>query len=289
MTGLRLRVLTSLALVGCVPTAEPAPSKSARPRPSDTSPEVQKRVPHREVRLDAERVQPFAQFLSGVHHQIHRRWADSILTTLDAQAPSYALNDQRLGVELEMVVNPDGTLDEVRTLSFSSAPGFDAAALYAAVTATPFDEPPEAIRSYDGKAHFRWSFFRDERECSPYFAEPIILDPSHEADAKPHGPKITDPALRSLIDDYLVHEVRPKVNRFNAYPAGGRAEGRVILRFEIADNGELISAKVVSCPDALLCVTAFRAAAQGSPYPPPPVVRAGRPMSLDIHFVYKLE
>jgi TonB family protein len=86
------------------------------------------------------------------------------------------MNERKLAVTLEIVLNEDGTLDKATIVRPSGVLTFDVAAIDTVQNAGPFENPPEAIRSANGKVYLHWTFHRDERQCSPYFADPFILD-----------------------------------------------------------------------------------------------------------------
>src|SRR5262249_43680988 len=89
---------------------------------------------------------------------------------------SNPMNDRKLEVTLEIVLNSDGTLDKATIVKPSGILTFDVAAIDTVQNAGPFESPPDSIRSGNGKIYLHWTFHRDERQCSPYFADPFILD-----------------------------------------------------------------------------------------------------------------
>jgi len=52
---------------------------------------------------------------------------------------------------------------------------FDYGAWNAVERAAPFPQPPTKILSGDGRAYFRWGFYRNERQCGTFNAEPYML------------------------------------------------------------------------------------------------------------------
>jgi hypothetical protein len=52
---------------------------------------------------------------------------------------------------------------------------FDVASMNAVRRSAPFGEAPEAIRSADGKVYIHWGFYRNERQCGTFNAEPFVL------------------------------------------------------------------------------------------------------------------
>ena len=53
---------------------------------------------------------------------------------------------------------------------------FDVAAIDTLISASPFEETPEVIRSADGRVYLRWGFYRNWRQCGTFNVEPYILD-----------------------------------------------------------------------------------------------------------------
>src|SRR5262249_54113613 len=122
------------------------------------------------------RAAPFAVFIARMHRKIHELWGFGFLEDLDGKSNSNPMNDRELEVTLEIVLNSDGTLDKATIVKPSGILTFDVAAIDTVQNAGPFEAPPEAIKSGNGKVYLHWTFHRDERQCSPYFADPFILD-----------------------------------------------------------------------------------------------------------------
>ena len=80
-----------------------------------------------------------------------------------------------LWVNLEISVNPDGTLHKVTIAKTSGKTEFDVAAVDTVISAAPFEATPEAIRSVDGRVYLRWGFYRNWRQCGTFNVEPYIL------------------------------------------------------------------------------------------------------------------
>jgi hypothetical protein len=72
-------------------------------------------------------------------------------------------------------VNPDGTLHKVTIVKTSGKTEFDVAAIDTVLSAAPYESPPEAIRSVNGKVYLRWGFYRNWRQCGTFNVEPYIL------------------------------------------------------------------------------------------------------------------
>jgi TonB family protein len=122
------------------------------------------------------RAAPFAVFIARMHRRIHELWGFGFLEDLDGKSPSNPMNDRKLAVKLEIVLNGDGTVDRATIVRPSGVLTFDVAAIDTIENAGPFEEPPGEIRSKNGKIYLHWTFHRDERQCSPYFADPFILE-----------------------------------------------------------------------------------------------------------------
>jgi TonB family protein len=111
-----------------------------------------------------------------MHRQIHELWGFGFLEDLDGKSPGSPMNKRDLSVKLEIVLNADGTVDKATIVRPSGILTFDVAAIDTVENAGPFEEPPQEIHSSNGKIYLHWTFHRDERQCSPYFADPFILD-----------------------------------------------------------------------------------------------------------------
>ena len=122
------------------------------------------------------RAAPFAVFIARMHRQIHELWGFGFLEDLDGKSPGNPMNKRDLSVKLEIVLNEDGTVDKATIVRPSGILTFDVAAIDTIENAGPFEEPPPEIKSSNGKIYLHWTFHRDERQCSPYFADPFILD-----------------------------------------------------------------------------------------------------------------
>ena len=121
------------------------------------------------------RAHPFALYVARMHRRIHELWGFGFLEDLDNKSADYPLNDPNLWVNLEVSVNPDGTLHKVTIAKTSGKTEFDVAAIDTVISSAPFDAPPEAIRSVDGRIYLRWGFYRNWRQCGTFNVEPYIL------------------------------------------------------------------------------------------------------------------
>jgi TonB family protein len=121
------------------------------------------------------RAAPFALYIARMHRRIHELWGFGFLEDLDDKPAGHEMNDWTLWTKIEIVVNQDGSVDKVNIARPSGVLPFDVAALDTVLTAGPFEPPPEAIRSADGKTYLHWAFHRDWRQCGTFGAEPYIL------------------------------------------------------------------------------------------------------------------
>jgi len=121
------------------------------------------------------RAHPFALYVARMHRRIHELWGFGFLENLDSKGADYPLNDQNLWVNLELSVNPDGTVHKVTIAKTSGKTEFDVAAVDTVLSAAPYEATPEAIRSVDGRIYLRWGFYRNWRQCGTFNVEPYIL------------------------------------------------------------------------------------------------------------------
>ena len=121
------------------------------------------------------RAHPYALYIARMHRRIHELWGFGFLEQLDDRGADYPLNDPNLWVNLEISVNPDGSLHKVMIAKTSGKTEFDVAAVDAVISSGPYEATPEAIRSVDGRIYLRWGFYRNWRQCGTFNAEPYIL------------------------------------------------------------------------------------------------------------------
>jgi TonB family protein len=122
------------------------------------------------------RAAPFAAFIARMHRSIHELWGFGQLEEWDEKSGSNPFNSRSLVTELEIVLNGDGTVDRVGVVRGSGLTAYDVAAVDVVYSAGPYPDPPRAIRSSNGKVYLHWHFYRDERQCSPAYADPYILE-----------------------------------------------------------------------------------------------------------------
>jgi hypothetical protein len=128
------------------------------------------------------RAAPFAVFLARMHRRIHELWGFGFLEELDDKPASNPMNDWTLWTKVEIVIEPDGSVETVNLVRPSGLTTFDVAAIDTVLTSAPFEAPPEEIRSPNGKTYVHWSFHRDWRQCGTEGAEPFILAKPPTAD-----------------------------------------------------------------------------------------------------------
>jgi hypothetical protein len=141
------------------------------------------------------RAHPFAVYISRMHNRIHELWGFGFLADLDGKPQSSPMNNRQLAVTMEIVVAPSGEVERVVIVRPSGVLTFDVAAVDTIMSAGPYEGTPDDIRSGDGFVYIHWTFHRDERMCTPYFADPFILenagpdkDKAHaEGDGHNHG------------------------------------------------------------------------------------------------------
>jgi TonB family protein len=121
------------------------------------------------------RAHPFALYIARMHRRIHELWGFGFLADLDSKGADDARNDPNLWTNLELSVNPDGTVHKVTIAKTSGNTEFDVAAVDTVISAGPYEQTPEAIRSVDGRIYLRWGFYRNWRQCGTFNVEPYIL------------------------------------------------------------------------------------------------------------------
>lgn len=126
---------------------------------------------------------PFAAYLASFHRNLHMEFAHDFLASLPMAGD---LGDPNLVTKVEIVVNPDGTLDRVGVVKSSGNLMYDFGAFNAVQRGGPYPPPPEKIRSPDGRVYMRWALHRNESQCGTWNAEPYILK---TAPRSPNDPK----------------------------------------------------------------------------------------------------
>ncbi|MEO7731643.1 MAG: hypothetical protein ABIY55_11765, partial [Kofleriaceae bacterium] len=114
------------------------------------------------------RASPYAVYIARMHRRIHELWGFGFLEHLDGKGASDPLNNMDLWTNLEISVNPVGTVHKVTIAKTSGKTEFDVAAVDTVLSAGPYETTPEAIRSVDGRIYLRWGFYRNWRQCGTF-------------------------------------------------------------------------------------------------------------------------
>lgn len=140
---------------------------------------------------------PFADYLATVHRRIHREFAERFLAGLPGGTNPFG--DHSLMTKLEIILNRDGTVHRVGIVATSGFLPYDYGAFEAVMRAQPYPEPPGDILSGDGRVYFHWGFYRNERQCGTFNAEPYILPNPPSTPGRRHGPLQDRPELGGVI------------------------------------------------------------------------------------------
>jgi TonB family protein len=186
------------------------------------------------------RAAPFAVYVARMHRRIHELWGFGFLEELDGKGATHPLNNPELWVNLEVSVNPDGTVHKVTIAKTSGKTEFDVAAVDTILSSGPYEPTPEAIRSSNGKVYLRWGFYRNWRQCGTFNVEPYIL-----SDVPDDGGGDT------LDDGALVRNTakvpggkRDKLGAKPVTPDDGRAKDRVNPATTVNDQQALFAANL---------------------------------------------
>ena len=117
---------------------------------------------------------PFANYIAAVHRRIHREFADRFLRNIPVFSGS-PYSDPTLMTKLEIVLNRDGSVHRVGIARSSGLLPFDFGAFNSVLRAQPYPPAPDSILSGDGRVYFHWGFYRNQRQCGTFNAEPYIL------------------------------------------------------------------------------------------------------------------
>ncbi len=117
---------------------------------------------------------PFAAYIAAIHRRIHRQYADRFLRNIPVFAGS-PYSDPTLMTELEIVLNQDGSVHRVGIVRSSGLLPFDFGAFNSVLRAQPYPPAPSAILSGDKRVYLHWGFYRNQRQCGTFNAEPYIL------------------------------------------------------------------------------------------------------------------
>lgn len=140
---------------------------------------------------------PFADYLAEVHRRIHRQFAEQFLANLPAGAGPYA--DPTLMTKLEIIFNRDGTVHRVGVIETSGFLPYDFGAFASVMRAQPYPEAPAPILSGDGRVYVHWAFYRNERQCGTFNAEPFLLPHPPDTPRGPSGPLQDAPAMGGVV------------------------------------------------------------------------------------------
>ena len=116
---------------------------------------------------------PFATYIAAVHRRIHQEFADGFLRSLPIGGSPY--QDPTLMTKLEIVLNRDGSVERVGVVRSSGLLPFDFGAFNSVLRGQPYPPAPSSILSGDGRVYFHWGFYRNQRQCGTFNAEPYIL------------------------------------------------------------------------------------------------------------------
>ena len=116
---------------------------------------------------------PFATYIAAVHRRIHQEFADRFLRSLPIGGSPY--QDPTLMTKLEIVLNRDGSVHRVGIVRSSGLLPFDFGAFNSVLRGQPYAPAPSSILSGDGRVYFHWGFYRNQRQCGTFNAEPYIL------------------------------------------------------------------------------------------------------------------
>ena len=185
------------------------------------------------------RAHPFALYIARMHRRIHELWGFGFLEDLDDKAADHPLNNPDLWVNLEVSVNPDGTVHKVTIAKTSGKTEFDVAAVDTVLSAAPFEPTPEAIRSVNGKIYLRWGFYRNWRQCGTFNVEPYILTdvPDDGGDTMDDGAMVRNTAK-------LPGKKRAPTNEKTVTPDDGKSRQPVNPSTSVTDKQALHAANL---------------------------------------------
>jgi hypothetical protein len=127
---------------------------------------------------------PFATYIAAVHRRIHQEFADRFLRSLPIGGSPY--QDPTLMTKLEIVLNRDGSVHRVGIVRSSGLLPFDFGAFNSVLRGQPYPPAPSSILSGDGRVYFHWGFYRNQRQCGTFNAEPYIVP--NPRGTQPRGP-----------------------------------------------------------------------------------------------------
>src|SRR5512140_2128656 len=190
------------------------------------------------------RAHPYALYIARMHRRIHELWGFGFLEQLDGKGADYPLNDMNLWVNLEISVNTDGTLHKVTLAKTSGKTEFDVAAVDTVISAAPYEQTPEAIRSVDGRIYLRWGFYRNWRQCGTFNVEPYILTEvpdDNGAGVLDDGAMVANVAK---VPGAKKHHGAPPVGTKTVTPDDGLAKQKVSPDSSVTDKQALFAANL---------------------------------------------
>ncbi|MDB4961418.1 MAG: hypothetical protein JWP01_1417 [Myxococcales bacterium] len=186
------------------------------------------------------RAHPFALYVARMHRRIHELWGFGFLESLDDKSADYPLNNPDLWTNLEVSVNPDGSVHKVTIAKTSGKTEFDVAAIDTVLSSAPYEATPEAIRSVDGRIYLRWGFYRNWRQCGTFNVEPYILTEV----ADDGGVGVLDDGAMVRNTAKLPGKKKPTVGDKPVTPDDGRAKERVSPVSSVTDKEALFAANL---------------------------------------------
>jgi TonB family protein len=185
------------------------------------------------------RAHPFALYIARMHRRIHELWGFGFLEDLDDKPANHPLNNQDLWVNLEVSVNPDGTVHKVTIAKTSGKTEFDVAAIDVVLSAAPYEPTPEQIRSVNGRVYLRWGFYRNWRQCGTFNVEPYIL-----TDVPDDGGNDLDDGAMVRNTAKLPGKRKDKLGGKPITPDDGKAKDRVSPSTSVTDQQGLFAANL---------------------------------------------
>ncbi|MGE3546798.1 MAG: energy transducer TonB, partial [Kofleriaceae bacterium] len=184
------------------------------------------------------RAHPFALYVARMHRRIHELWGFGFLEQLDDRAADHPLNNPDLWTNIEVSINPDGSVHKVTIAKTSGKTEFDVAAVDTILSSAPYEETPEAIRSVDGRVYLRWGFYRNWRQCGTFNVEPYILT-SVPDDG---GVGVLDDGAMVRNTAKLPGKAKPPMGNKPVTPDDGRANEPVSPASSVTDKEALFAA-----------------------------------------------
>jgi TonB family protein len=186
-------------------------------------PEVQ---PGNQTALNT-RAAPFAAYIARMHRSIHEKWGFGQIEEWDEKPSTSPYNNPELLTTLELVLNGDGTIDNVKVIRSSGLGMYDTAAVDVAYSSGPYPDPPREIRSANGKIYIHWDFHRDGRQCATSGVSYFILNnPPRDADK----PAVAEPPQQPAGGPQVPHTLGPAASQERALrqlTRDGRGQGSV--------------------------------------------------------------